>query len=132
MNRRVLLKTGIFALLGYPVFAFIERKRYRPPFKIRIFKQLKPGDSLIRDAFVLFETPTGPIAVSRRCTHLGCILKYSESNKKFLCPCHQSMFEWDGKYIKGPAKRDLETFEVNKLTGNEGGYEIIIPRSKHV
>jgi len=113
--------------LAYPAVAFINTKRYHPPVIIRIFKDLKPGDVLIRDQFVLFETDSGPIAVSRRCTHLGCTLNYSDQKRQFLCPCHQSMFTWDGKYIKGPAKKDLHILKVRRLEGQEG-YEILIPK----
>lgn len=43
-----------------------------------------------------------------RCTHMGCILNIDEKNKKFVCPCHNSEFNMEGKRLKGPAKRDLD------------------------
>lgn len=43
-----------------------------------------------------------------RCTHMGCILNIDEKNQKFVCPCHNSEFNIDGKRLKGPAKRDLD------------------------
>lgn len=46
--------------------------------------------------------------LSARCTHLGCIINKVEQDK-FLCPCHGSEYSFDGKVLKGPAYRDLET-----------------------
>lgn len=43
-----------------------------------------------------------------RCTHMGCLLNIDEKNKKFVCPCHNSEFDSNGKRLKGPAKRDLD------------------------
>lgn len=130
MKRRTLLYT-ILALMGFPVISFIKKVQHRPPLSIKVFKSLLPGEALIHDDFVLFETDAGPVAVSRHCTHLGCMVNFREDEKKFICPCHQSVFGWDGKYVKGPARKDLERFEVKKINGTEGhGYEILVPRSR--
>lgn len=37
------------------------------------------------------------------------------------------MFNWDGKFIEGPAKKDLMIFEIAKLEDNKG-YLVKIPR----
>ncbi len=118
-----LLGLGLF----YPLYAFVTQKRYRPPIRIKIDKALANGQYVIEPEFILFQTSTGPIAVSRRCTHLGCIVNYREQEKIFLCPCHQSHFKWDGKYISGPAKKDLPRLKVTVLEGGQG-FLIEIPR----
>ena len=51
------------------------------------------------------------------CTHLGCVpQKRAEEGKAtvgawwtggFICPCHQSSFDYAGRVVRGPAPRDL-------------------------
>lgn len=55
-------------------------------------------------------------AISRICTHLGCIVKPSETG--FDCPCHGSKFAKDGSVIKGPAPKGLPWLEVKHLDGD--------------
>jgi cytochrome b6-f complex iron-sulfur subunit len=43
------------------------------------------------------------------CTHMGCLLHYDGEHRVFDCPCHGSRFDRDGKRLRGPAKRDLDT-----------------------
>jgi ubiquinol-cytochrome c reductase iron-sulfur subunit len=51
------------------------------------------------------------------CTHLGCVPRQTGALGKrvagdwwtagFLCPCHQSGFDYTGRVVKGPAPRNL-------------------------
>jgi len=131
MTRRDFLKKAGFWACGlgliYPVYAFVAKKRFRPPIEVRLRRKLKPGEFLLEPQFAFFETDQGPLAVSRTCTHLGCIINYQEADKEFLCPCHQSRFTWDGKYLSGPAEKDLPKLHVKVLEGEEG-YIVQIPR----
>ncbi|NPA95223.1 MAG: Rieske 2Fe-2S domain-containing protein [Thermodesulfobacteria bacterium] len=131
MTRRSLLKkwlSGVFfTVLTLPVISFWKSQRYRPPLERRISRVLKPGQFLVEPEFVLFETSKGPVAVSRTCTHLGCRINFIEEKSMFLCPCHQSKFTKSGKYIAGPAKKDLQKFKVKTLE-NGAGYLVYIPR----
>jgi cytochrome b6-f complex iron-sulfur subunit len=54
----------------------------------------------------------GLLALSCKCTHLGCIVPWVEKEKKFLCPCHASAFDSTGNVINSPATRALDTFPV--------------------
>jgi cytochrome b6-f complex iron-sulfur subunit len=54
----------------------------------------------------------GLIALSCKCTHLGCIVPWVEKEKKFLCPCHASAFDIAGNVINSPAARALDTFQL--------------------
>lgn len=47
------------------------------------------------------------IVYSAHCTHMGCVLNIDEKKQRFVCPCHQSEFSFDGKRLKGPAQKDL-------------------------
>jgi len=37
------------------------------------------------------------IAYTAECPHLGCAINLSADGKSFLCPCHTSAFDFDGK-----------------------------------
>ncbi len=60
-------------------------------------------------------------AVSAICTHRKCKLA-AEPDHSFLCPCHGSTFDPRGRVIKGPARRDLPVFQVDK---NESGQLLV-------
>lgn len=53
-------------------------------------------------------------AYSAICPHLGCILKWNDSERSFDCPCHGSRFTYEGKVINGPAQTDLKKLEIRK------------------
>jgi len=65
-------------------------------------------------------------AISRICTHLGCIVKPTETG--FDCPCHGSKFAKDGSVIKGPAPKALPWLEMKHL----GGDHFIVDEGKNV
>lgn len=56
------------------------------------------------------------VAISSRCTHLGCIVNWRRREGIFKCPCHGSAFSADGSNIGGPAPRPLERFAIHRET----------------
>jgi glycine/D-amino acid oxidase-like deaminating enzyme/nitrite reductase/ring-hydroxylating ferredoxin subunit len=48
------------------------------------------------------------VAVSTRCTHLGCQVKWNSAERSWDCPCHGSRFSPEGDVLQGPAVRALE------------------------
>lgn len=61
----------------------------------------------------------GFVALYGVCTHLGCLPKWVDTNRRFECPCHGSKFELSGLYIEGPAPRSLDRFKT-KVTFEDG------------
>lgn len=53
-------------------------------------------------------TPDGFMAMSARCTHLGCKLRYLPGAAQFHCMCHGSLFAENGEVLRGPAIRPME------------------------
>ena len=43
---------------------------------------------------------------TKRCPHMGCMLKWNKAEHTWDCPCHGSRFDEDGGLIDNPAKRD--------------------------
>jgi cytochrome b6-f complex iron-sulfur subunit len=54
----------------------------------------------------------GFLALSRRCTHLGCTVPWDPQKRQFACPCHASVFDIRGEVIQSPAPRALDRFAV--------------------
>jgi Rieske Fe-S protein len=60
----------------------------------------------------VFGTGDGVAVMSLVCTHLGCIVKRTETG--FDCPCHGSKFGPNGELVSGPAPRSLPWWAVSE------------------
>ncbi len=54
----------------------------------------------------------GFLAISRKCTHLGCTVPWVEEENRFVCPCHASVFDIRGVVLSPPAPRPLDIYPV--------------------
>jgi Rieske Fe-S protein len=50
------------------------------------------------------------IAISTRCMHLGCPVRFIEASQRFVCPCHGGVYDFQGKVSGGPPVRPLDRF----------------------
>lgn len=69
-------------------------------------------------AWVVKDTSNQVTAFGPQCTHLGCAVHWDDTKNEFLCPCHNSVFDVNGKVLAGPAPRPLERYET-RLDGNK-------------
>lgn len=70
-----------------------------------------PSRSMLKpQLFVnLFEATVNLASFStKRCSHLGCALKWNPNERTWDCPCHGSRFTEEGKVIENPANQDLK------------------------
>ncbi len=49
----------------------------------------------------------GFIALSRVCTHLGCLVDYNKAQNRIICPCHGAQFDLEGNVLSGPPPKPL-------------------------
>lgn len=52
------------------------------------------------------------IAVSTRCTHMGCPVSYVQGSERFVCPCHGGVYDLLGQRVGGPPVRPLDRFNT--------------------
>jgi menaquinol-cytochrome c reductase iron-sulfur subunit len=57
------------------------------------------------------------IAISTRCMHLGCPVRFVEASARFICPCHGGVYNFEGGVEGGPPVRPLDRFYVRVRNG---------------
>jgi hypothetical protein len=70
-----------------------------------------PSRSILKPQLLIngFESATHLLSpFPKRCTHLGCALKWNSAEHSWDCPCHGSRFTHEGKVINNPAMKDLK------------------------
>jgi Rieske Fe-S protein len=65
----------------------------------------------------LGESPDEIIAISSRCAHLGCPVRFVEAAGNFICPCHGGVYDFVGKVLGGPPVRPLDRFQTRVRAG---------------
>ncbi len=68
-------------------------------------------------AWVLTRDGKNFVAYDPRCTHLGCAYTWKADRNQFFCPCHDGIFDVDGKVVSGPPPRPLDRYETKVLSG---------------
>jgi len=69
--------------------------------------------AFVRGRFYLARLEDGGfLALSRKCTHLGCTVPWVEKETRFACPCHGSAFDITGSVINSPAPRPLDIYPI--------------------
>jgi len=57
------------------------------------------------------------VAMTTRCMHLGCPVRYIEASQRFVCPCHGGVYDFQGKVSGGPPVRPLDRFYTRVVKG---------------
>lgn len=70
---------------------------------------------------VVIRLPDAVHALSAKCTHLGCIVKWEAAQGILACPCHEALFNPNGTVIGGPAPRPLPSYPARI----EGGQIVV-------
>jgi len=97
-------------VLTYPTAKFIFFSENKDKTFWYSLKNIKDGITKIKKHNLFIYKNGKEINIfDAHCTHMGCILNYYKDKQRFICPCHHSHFTMEGKRIKGPAQRDLDT-----------------------
>ncbi len=84
--------------------------------------EINPGQaktvSFQNQPIVIIRTSNEIKVLSAVCTHLGCIVKWNESQGKLICPCHAAIFDTNGNVLGGPAPRPLPPLPA-KIVGDK-------------
>ena len=118
------LALGGLALMEYVVLVFAYLRPKKPQIKSGEFGtiitagtvdgfEINSVTAFRRGHFYLSRLEDGGfLALSRKCTHLGCTVPWESDEKKFVCPCHGSAFDITGNVISPPAPRALDIYPV--------------------
>ena len=78
--------------------------------------QAKPGepiavkglsDPALTYLVITSSSAIAPYAIKPVCTHLGCTVNWKSDQQRFVCPCHGSQYDAQGRVMRGPARRSL-------------------------
>ena len=132
MNRRKFLKSLLFFLgstalasFAYPLVRFLEPPGSDAQGGKTTVKRAEIPVGTAKD-IVVNNTPAiiinvpdkGFIALSKVCTHLGCLVEYDKLKKVLLCPCHAGVYSLAGNVLSGPPPKPLQKYPV-KVEGED-------------
>ena len=124
LNRRRFLQRGWKVLVGvlgleagWTTWEFLRPRiaaGFGAEIKAGAIESLREGEVTYRSdgRFYLVKIDGQVKALYQRCPHLGCRVPYCKSSGRFECPCHASVFNRKGEYIRGPAPRGMDSFPV--------------------
>ncbi len=120
-----LIGSGTVVLSAYPVLRYMApQKVEKESTPLAINKEELPEGSAKEVIFnntpivVINRRGRGYIALSRVCTHFGCLVGYDKEQEKLICPCHAGVFSLEGNVISGPPPKPLAKVPM-KVTGDQ-------------
>lgn len=122
---RVMGAVGVLALV-WPAIAYVLPARRRGGASERVSAG-KESDwapwearkvSVAGKPVAVVRTDAGFRAYSLVCTHLGCIVHWTQAQREFHCPCHAARFDALGKVLGGPPPRPLPEYAVSVVQGD--------------
>lgn len=124
-SRRTFLKIATAGIAA--IFVFLWNKLtlqhlHTSAQKQRIFPFNKHKNVSFNGEYIVVNQGNKTTVYSAHCTHLGCKIDKVEGDR-FVCPCHGSQYDLNGKVVKGPAYKSLKV-HASKIS--DDGNQIII------
>jgi menaquinol-cytochrome c reductase iron-sulfur subunit len=122
-----LLMIPVIRLVLHPVLAKTTEKSWSEVGKVDEFQAIaSPVQRLVqieqldgwrrtvsqKPVYVARDSAGQLTVLSAVCTHLGCTVPWLEKQNKFICPCHQAIFDPTGKLMGGPAPRGMDVLPL--------------------
>jgi Rieske Fe-S protein len=102
-------------LVAWPKLALAGNKPWVALPLSKAPKLQKAGGSMVtrirgKELLLVRDTETSAHAFELKCPHEGCDVNYAPASQKIECPCHDALFDLNGKVVQGPPPRPLETY----------------------
>lgn len=110
---------GLGGLLGGRYMAWSAPGR--PP---TVFPPATGDEIRQQRGVILIPGDDGPLALSAKCTHLGCTVAPSGDGQMLVCPCHGSRYDLGGAVLHGPAKEPLTQWTTETL--DDGSIRVFV------
>ncbi|MTF40671.1 ubiquinol-cytochrome c reductase iron-sulfur subunit [Cyanobacterium aponinum] len=127
MKRRRFFSLTLFSFIFttfLPVFHKVFAQKTENNFyKLGSLTDLEENGFLLNEnleigaVLVILKEDNSLIAIEPTCTHMGCLVEWNKQENLFICPCHNSKFQEDGKVVEGLAISDLPIYQV-KIENN--------------
>jgi len=132
MKRRSFLKAlfTVFGTVSVASFAYPLIRYLAPPGSASADKkavisklEIPSGSSKVvlyndKPVIIINRPGKGFIALSKVCTHLGCLVEYEKDKNRLICPCHAGTYDLEGNVLSGPPPRPLPKIPL-KVEGEQ-------------
>jgi Rieske Fe-S protein len=94
---------------------------------------MQPGDALTyrspigESVTIAKKSADAFIALSSTCPHLGCQVHWEAHNDRFFCPCHNGVFDPEGRAVSGPPAEAGQSLSGYPLKIEDGLLFIQVP-----
>ena len=116
-----LFAAGLFAELGGIVLAYLTPDAKAGGRRVSCGRasDYAPGEIRLIPEGRLFivRREDGFLALSQKCTHLGCLVPWNEARGSFRCPCHGGAYDRDGLVTGGPPPRPMDLVRLRIVNG---------------
>lgn len=122
-RRRLLKGLALFGAFGALLWQFLVpgKKAQRETLLEVDMNAIPLGGALVykQSRVAIVRREKDVYALSLVCTHLGCTVNVTAEN--LVCPCHGSVFDREGKVLKGPSDKPLQ-----RLTTEQRGDKLVV------
>lgn len=84
----------------------------------QVYLEYSVNDTPATVKVFLVNTGAELFALSPVCTHLGCLVTWHRTKKRFLCPCHGGQYDMNGNVVEGPPPAPLNRLPM-KIEGEK-------------
>ena len=116
IDRRMVLRAGAagsFLAVALPMACGQGASAPSGPVAAGNVSALQIGTLVVMSNIVLGRDSAGVYAMSAVCTHAGCPVARSTTGTGLFCGCHGSAFDSNGVVTKGPARTNLQHYQVD-------------------